>query len=125
MGCRIRVGSDPLGPYGVPVTDITWDLSDLTARAQIFDSAGRALSSLAAGVQSPNPGMYGSFVSHAAAMTEPATSAAHRHLLTALSTAVTSVSDRLRATEEAYRAVEETNTALVREITSALEEVVR
>ena len=107
------------------MTDITWDLSDLTAGAQIFDSAGRALASVAAGVQSPNPGMYGSFVSTAAAMTEPATSAAHRHLLTALSASVTGAADRLRATEEAYRAVEETNTALVREITSALEEAVR
>ena len=124
-GSRIRVGSDPLHPYGERVTDTTWELSDLTAGAQIFDSAGRALSSLAARVHSPNPGMYGSFVSNAAAMTEPATSATHRRLLTALSTAVTSVSDRLRATEEAYRAVEETNASLVREITSTLEEVGR
>jgi len=105
------------------VTDITWDLSDLTAGAQVFDSAGRALASVAAGVPSPDPGMYGSFVSNAAAMTEPATSVAHRHLLNALSGSVTGVADRLRATEEAYRAVEETNTALVREISSALEGV--
>jgi hypothetical protein len=107
------------------VTDITWELSDLATGAQLFDTAGRALTSLAAGVQPPNPRMYGRFVSNAAAMTEPAASVAHRHLLAALGTAVTSVSDRLRATEEAYRAVEETNTALAREITSALQEVGR
>ena len=107
------------------MTDATWDLSELTTGAQIYDAAGRALASLAGSLQAPNPAMYGRFVSNAAAMTEPATSTAHRHLLTALSSSVTDVSDRLRATEEAYRAVEEANTALVREITSALEEVVR
>jgi len=58
----------------VPVTDITWDLSDLMTGAQIFNRAGRQLSSLAASVRSPNPGMYGTFVANAAALTEPATS---------------------------------------------------
>jgi hypothetical protein len=125
MDCRIRADSDPLDPYGVPVTDTTWDLSELSTGAQIFDGAGEALSSLSASVHAPNPAMYGRFVSNAAAMTEPATSTAHRHLLTALSSSATDVGDRLRATEEAYRAVEEANTALVRTITSALEEVVR
>ena len=101
---------------------MSWDLSDLMTGAQIFDGAGRHLSSLAASVRSPNPGMYGTFVANAAALTEPATSTAHRHLLAALSTSVTDVGDRLRSTAEAYRAVEETNAALAREITSAIEE---
>lgn len=107
------------------MTDATWDLSELTTGAQIFDAAGRSLASLAGTVEPPDPAMYGRFVSNAAAMTEPATSTAHRHLLTALSASVIDLSDRLRATEEAYRAVEEANAALVRQITSALEEVVR
>ena len=103
------------------MTEISWELSDLTAGAQIYDGAGRALAAVTAGVQAPNPAMYGTFVANAAALTEPATSNANRHLLTALSSSVTDVADRLRATEESYRGVEETNTALVDDITSALE----
>lgn len=107
------------------VTTTSWDLSDLEAAAQVFTDAGSQLQSLAAAIPPANPAMYGSFVANAAALTEPATSEANTHLLTALSGSVTDIGVRLRTTEDAYRAVEETNEALVREITSALEEPVR
>ncbi len=107
------------------VTTTSWDLSDLENGAQVFAEAGGQLRSLAAAVQQASPAMYGSFVANAAALTEPATSQANRHLLTAMSGSVTDIGVRLRSTEAAYRAVEETNEALVREITSALEEPVQ
>lgn len=53
------------------MTDSSWDLSDLSTGAQIFDAAGRALTTLAQALQPPNPAMYGSFVSNAEGVVPP------------------------------------------------------